>query len=471
MAPEVHAAVENRDQIFVEAAPVETTERDYTWIENSKLPATGKISSPDLKSAAVPEDDFIAAARLASQAAAQGIATVFNPQPAASTRRPEIRAAMPPSSAAPMNMKVPPPIKPDVIGRRRLRRALILAGFLVLTAGAAYFVTQVIYGQPKAKTTTAPAAAMSSAVASAIDAIKAMVEPSRVSGGAKDEIMTGSLPDQKKPAPTKATGAASASSSSNTEIPASGTGFEALTIAAKSGDASAQFILATRYLDGDGIMKDAKKAAYWYHKAALAGSAPAQYRLATQFERGLGVPKNTTTALAWYIHAAELGNVKAMHNAAVISAGNGGGKPNYEVAYKWFHAAATAGLEDSQFNLAVLHERGLGTKADMNEALFWYIIAANQNDADAQKRVGILLKDLAPASAAAIQARARSWAPVEAPPNANIVTKPNTAAQNKTVLRQAAPAQAKNRQPDIHPGSDRHGAGTAEKAWFQCGQR
>ncbi len=443
LVPEVHTSVETRDEIFEEATTVETAERDYTWIENSKLPATGKISSSELKSAAAPEDDFIAAARLASQAAAQGIATVFNPQSAASTRKPEIKAAMPAPSIATINKKAPPPIKPDVNSRRGLRRALILAGFLVLTAGAAYFVTQVIYGQPKAKTTIAPAAAMSSAVASAIDAIRAMVEPSRMLGSAKDEILTGSLPEQKITAPAKATSAASASSSSNIEIPASGTGFEALTIAAKSGDTSAQFILATRYLDGDGIMKDARKAAYWYHKAALAGSAPAQYRLATQFERGLGVPKNTTTALAWYIHAAELGNVKAMHNAAVVSAGNGAGRPNYEIAYKWFLAAATAGLEDSQFNLAVLHERGLGTKADIDEALFWYIIAANQNDVAAQKRVGILLKDLAPASAAAIQARARSWAPVEAPTNANIVTTPNTATQNKTVLKQVTSVRQK----------------------------
>ncbi len=429
-------------EVFEEAVVAETADPDSAWIENSKLPATGTISSSELKSALAPEDDFIAAARLASQAASQGITSVFSPQPGPAGRRPEIKAAMPAPSKAPAGNRAPPKIMPDVSGKSGKRRALLLAGIVVLAAVAA-FTAHMMYSKPKAKTTMAPAAASGFVVANTVASPKAMVQHNRVPDGVKDEILTGSLPDQKIPAPAKAISAASTSSSSTSEIRDGGAGFETQAIAAKGGDTSAQFVLATRYLDGDGVTKDASKAAYWYHKAALAGSAPAQYRLATQFERGLGVPKNTATALAWYIHAAELGNVKAMHNAAVISAGSEAGKPNYEIAYKWFHAAAAAGLKDSQFNLAVLYERGLGTKADLNEALFWYIVAASQKDADAQKRVGILLKDRAPASVAAVQARAKSWIPVQAPASANTVTVSSIASQRKTVLMQVVPAQPK----------------------------
>ena len=437
-----HVFAEAPAEVFEEAVVAETADPDSAWIENSKLPATGTISSSELKSALAPEDDFIAAARLASQAASQGITSVFSPQPGPAARRPEIKAAMPAPSKAPAGNRAPPKIMPDVSGKSGKRRALLLAGIVVLAAVAA-FTAHMMYSKPKAKTTMAPAAASGFVVANTVASPKAMVQHNRVPDGAKDEILTGSLPDHEIPAPAKAISAASTSSSSTSEIRDGGAGFETQAIAAKGGDTSAQFVLATRYLDGDGVTKDASKAAYWYHKAALAGSAPAQYRLATQFERGLGVPKNTATALAWYIHAAELGNVKAMHNAAVISAGSEAGKPNYEIAYKWFHAAAAAGLKDSQFNLAVLYERGLGTKADLNEALFWYIVAASQKDADAQKRVGILLKDRAPASVAAVQARAKSWIPVQAPASANTVTVSSIASQRKTVLMQVVPTQPK----------------------------
>jgi len=191
--------------------------------------------------------------------------------------------------------------------------------------------------------------------------------------------------------------------------------------AASNGDNTAQFIIATHYLNGDTTTQDYSKAAYWYGKSAAAGLAPAQYRLATMYERGTGVDKNLTTALKWYEAAGAMGNVKAMHNAAVIAAGPDAGGPDYAKAYKWFSLAAAHGLKDSEFNLAVLMERGLGTKQDTNEALFWYTAAAAQDDADAKGRVAVLSKTLTPAQVDAVNKRFKAWVPQKASDAANVV--------------------------------------------------
>jgi localization factor PodJL len=191
--------------------------------------------------------------------------------------------------------------------------------------------------------------------------------------------------------------------------------------AAESGDSSAQFIVATHFLNGDTVPVDYPRAAYWYGKSAAAGVAPAQYRLATLYERGKGVDKNLSAALSWYERAAALGNIKAMHNAAVIAAGNEAGAPDYNRAFKWFSLAASHGVKDSQFNLAVLIERGLGTRQNNADALFWYMAAAQQEDADAKTHVESLSKTLGAATVEAAKARLKAFVPEKAPDAANIV--------------------------------------------------
>ena len=67
--------------------------------------------------------------------------------------------------------------------------------------------------------------------------------------------------------------------------------------AASMGNAEAQFVIASRYLNGEnGVKQDFSKAAFWYGKAAAQGLAPAQYRLGTLYERGKGVAKDMGTA-------------------------------------------------------------------------------------------------------------------------------------------------------------------------------
>ncbi|MDO8354139.1 MAG: hypothetical protein Q7T14_11805, partial [Aestuariivirga sp.] len=411
------------------------------WLSQTTLPG-GEPPLPDDADAA--SDDFITAARRAAQASAQKSILASLAPSAKSARKynlPFLKSAAKPARVIPTGEKLPPEIKPAMNKNNNKRRTLVLAGLVLLAAVTAF--TFNMLNKPQKSTSTTPAAPIEDTVQPGAPAKQSnavtpaaqpesqfLVEkttdslPQENSDGPSsiDEILTGSLPNPKTDATLASIVAEPGTTAGEPEMPPPELGSQELRSAAERGDPSAQFIVATRYLDGEGVTQDVTRAAHWYQKAASAGLAPAQYRLATLFERGRGVPKDTATALIWYERAAAQGNVKAMHNAAVIAAGTEAGKPNYDTAYKWFLSASQNGLKDSQFNLAVLYERALGTKANVDEALFWYLVAASQNDADAKKRAEVLSQNLSPLVVEAVRAKARAWVPQRPPENANVVT-------------------------------------------------
>ena len=191
--------------------------------------------------------------------------------------------------------------------------------------------------------------------------------------------------------------------------------------AAAKGDPSAQFVVASRYIEGRKIKRDFSKAASWYQKAASNGLAPAQYRLGTLFERGNGLPKDINAARLWYERAAESGNVKAMHNLAVIYASAKGGKTDYAKAKKWFEKAASYGLKDSQYNLAVIYERGLSTKRSQKDAFINYSLAAARGDRDAAVKAHSLKNYLSKADLASASNTLANWKPARPVKTGNFV--------------------------------------------------
>ncbi len=214
--------------------------------------------------------------------------------------------------------------------------------------------------------------------------------------------------------------------------------------AALGGDARAQFIVASRYLEGRVIGRDHAAAAYWYTQAANGGLSAAQYRIGTLYERGSGVPLDKLQAISWYAKAAEQGNVKAMHNLAVLSADSTVGKPDMARAAKWFGAAAAHGLPDSQYNFAVLNERGLGVQKNANEAYKWYLLAARQGDRDAIKKAEALKGQLDGGTAASIAGLVETWKPEPANREANMVsvTEPSWGVEQPTREAAAGRSQA-----------------------------
>lgn len=391
-----------------------------------------------------PADDYIAAARRAALAAAQsgGIGAI-QPAPDAEAKsgsflknltrgRKREAAAAATVGYAPRNDV---DVQPASAAQGGMRRTLLLAGMVLLMAVGAFWINARPSDSSK-NVSSVPASSLQRTTPTVpqnlASAEQSMVSGAGVQSNDTGDVVTGSL--QKPDASLQSLVAEPGTVANTAEMPPTEIGNQSLRAAARDGNTSAQFIVATRFLDGNGIEADVTSAARWYQKAADGGLAPAQYRLATLFERGRGVPKDAATAFVWYKRAAEQGNVKSMHNVAVLAAGNEVGAPNYELAYKWFLAASQHGLKDSEFNLALLYERGLGTQKNPQEALFWYMIAAGNKDADAAKRVSVLSASLPPDVVALTSKKVQSWTPEPSVDAANVVSIKDPAWQDNRAM-------------------------------------
>lgn len=392
-----------------------TNEQDFDSIGPvSDVTADSALSHAPLSSG----DDFIAAARRAAQAAATRPSALRAEYAVHDQQEPEKRGFLgslrrrkgrttESQGPATRSGEVAATVVTNSDVRSKSRKRLIYAGLVLLMAAS--FLAYKNYVKPGLPG-NAPAQIQLPSTPSAAGKTGRLEIPS-------DRIVTGALSQGK----SSILASASAAAGSALEMPPSELGSERLREAAAQGNDKAQFIIASRYLEGQGVAQDMVKAAYWYGLAAEQGLAPAQYRLATLYELGRGVPKDLTKALAWYERAAMRGNIKAMHNAAVIVAGTQEGRADYTKALRWFRLAAEQGFKESQFNTAVLYERGLGTKASSAEAYFWYSLAAKQGEADARMRASALGKVLAADQLAALGTLLKAWKPKPLDESANIV--------------------------------------------------
>ncbi|NOT39200.1 MAG: hypothetical protein HOP13_01775 [Alphaproteobacteria bacterium] len=189
------------------------------------------------------------------------------------------------------------------------------------------------------------------------------------------------------------------------------TSVASLEASAVKGDASSQFLLALRYSEGRGVVKDDAKALSLATKAAQQGLVIAQYRLGAMYERGIGVNKDLPQAKSWYERAAKGGNRKAMHNLAVLFADGVGIGQSFQQAATWFRQGAEYGLPDSQYNFAILLERGMGVEKNVTEAAKWYAIASAQGDTGAGEKLEALKKTLSAGDVAMALEAARKFQP------------------------------------------------------------
>ena len=72
------------------------------------------------------------------------------------------------------------------------------------------------------------------------------------------------------------------------------------------------------YRNGEGVVRDPKKAAEWYRKAAEQGYAEAQNNLGLLYAGGRGVAKDEAKAVEWYRKAAKQGHEAAQYNLSLI---------------------------------------------------------------------------------------------------------------------------------------------------------
>jgi hypothetical protein len=88
------------------------------------------------------------------------------------------------------------------------------------------------------------------------------------------------------------------------------------------------------------VPRDSDEAVRWYRKAAEQGLAPAQYQLALRYANGDGVARDFEEAVKWYRRAAGQGVAFAQFNLGVRYANGQGIERDPVLAYLWFSLAA-----------------------------------------------------------------------------------------------------------------------------------
>jgi TPR repeat protein len=155
--------------------------------------------------------------------------------------------------------------------------------------------------------------------------------------------------------------------------------------AAEQGNVKAQYNLGDGYRRGQGVRQNHAEAFAWYRKAAEQGYAPAQNSLGNMYAEGLSVPQDYIEAVAWYLKAAEQGHAFAQGRLGIMYRYGRGVRQDYTAAIAWLRKAAEQGNAQAQYNLGVMYARGLGlARRDYTQAAVWYRKAAEQGDADAQ---------------------------------------------------------------------------------------
>ena len=128
----------------------------------------------------------------------------------------------------------------------------------------------------------------------------------------------------------------------------------------KKGKAWAMVILAERYKDGVGVKQSDKKAIKMYEMAAKRGNATAQYNLGVFYDQGdHGVTKSSTRAVEYYTLAAEQGNKQAQFNLGRMYATGEGVEPSFSKAREWWTKSAAQGIKEAIDGLKQLDELGL----------------------------------------------------------------------------------------------------------------
>jgi len=110
---------------------------------------------------------------------------------------------------------------------------------------------------------------------------------------------------------------------------------------AEQGDAKAQFALAMKYDEGDGVRQDLVEAMRWYLKAAEQGLAIAQVRLGAIYYNGDGVPQDTREGVRWWREAAGGGSNLAKFNLGNAYYQGAGVQQDYVQAYMWMDLTAS----------------------------------------------------------------------------------------------------------------------------------
>ena len=171
-----------------------------------------------------------------------------------------------------------------------------------------------------------------------------------------------------------------------------------------------------------------------FRLAAKHGEARAQYMLGEMYEHGRGVPKGNATAMKWYRMAAERGHAKSQYKLGLMhekgmgrpvvgrSGDSGGGGLgviavpthqrlglSYAEAVKWYSMAANQGFVDAQYNLGLMYASGGRIPEDYMGAYLWWTVANAYGNEQAGTKLNILKSLMSERDVVEARRLARDW--------------------------------------------------------------
>lgn len=141
--------------------------------------------------------------------------------------------------------------------------------------------------------------------------------------------------------------------------------------------------IGLRYLEGDGIEQNTRKAKKWLQQAAKAGSPDAMYLVGHLYSLRKPNKWNFKKKFKWYKMAADNGSVDAMFDIGNCYIKGEGVKKDSSHAFKWFQKAADNGFEGAMYNIGRCLSTGDGVRKDNNQAIQWFRKAADKGFVEA----------------------------------------------------------------------------------------
>jgi TPR repeat protein len=153
---------------------------------------------------------------------------------------------------------------------------------------------------------------------------------------------------------------------------------------AMSTRADATMTLASIYLTGNGVPRDAREARKWYEKADSIGFIPAAHILGQIYHNGLEVKPDIDKAIKYYKRAGEFGFTPSQYELGLIYYSGDGVPEDRKLAAQWLMAAASGGHPDALYEVGRMYDLGDTLPQDSQKALVYYKEAALKDQPAAQ---------------------------------------------------------------------------------------
>ncbi|WP_427450058.1 tetratricopeptide repeat protein [Litorimonas sp. WD9-15] len=194
--------------------------------------------------------------------------------------------------------------------------------------------------------------------------------------------------------------------------------------AAEQGDVKALSMMGTRYLNGQGVETDEDKAVEYLLAAAKDGNARANIQMGFLYEYGKAVEQDYDAAGRFYYRAALMGDEEGVSRLAKLSETDAVGpsaylgllyrdgkivEQNSSKAFALVLKDAEAGHPYSQHVISEAYGVGQGTERDIETAYMWANLAAAQSFPEAAKRRDVWAQIMTPEQIETAQTMSREW--------------------------------------------------------------